>query len=162
MRWLLLVVLGSMAASDALACSSAAHRKFDFWVGSWKVSSNGKTAGHNRVERVANGCALREHWRSSSGFTGTSLTFLDARRGVWHQTWIGSDGEPLYLEGKFVGAVLQLEGSRLGAGSLPTTIERITWNPLPNGRVRQSWERREGDASWTVVFDGIYERNPVL
>jgi hypothetical protein len=156
----MLAVLASMASCDALACSSAAHREFDFWIGSWQVSANGKHAGRNRVERVANGCALRELWHGAGGFTGTSLTFYDARRGVWHQTWIGSDGEPLYLEGKFVGASLQLEGSRPGAAS-QLRRERITWTPLPNARVRQRWERRAGDASWTVVFDGIYEHDVV-
>jgi hypothetical protein len=156
MRSLALAVLGLLATANSFACTSAVHRQFDFWIGSWTVRTGDKVAGHNQIERVANGCALREDWRGRGGLTGTSLTFFDERRGVWHQTWIGSDGEALYLEGKFAAGTLTLEGSRPAADG-KSTLEQITWTPLPNGHVRQRWERRSDD-KWAVVFDGTYER----
>jgi hypothetical protein len=37
---------------------------------------------------------------------------------------------------------------------------RITWTPLPDGRVRQLWEvSSDGGSSWAVSFDGYYERS---
>ena len=40
-----------------------------------------------------------------------------------------------------------------------TTINRITWNALPSGQVRQVWEQSSDDGkSWTVAFDGLYTR----
>jgi len=38
-------------------------------------------------------------------------------------------------------------------------IDRITWEPLPGGDVRQLWEQSsDGGATWTVAFDGRYTR----
>ena len=39
---------------------SEAHRQFDFWVGQWEVrTAKGEIAGHNTIESVQAGCALR-------------------------------------------------------------------------------------------------------
>jgi hypothetical protein len=134
------------------------QRQFDFWIGEWRVRTGANIVGENTVTAVAGGCALREEWRGSDGSTGTSLTFLDAARGVWHQTWIGNDGGTLYLDGNFIGDTLQLEGQRsLRNGK--RAKERIRWTRLPDGRVRQLWDRQfEGESEWRVVFDGVYER----
>jgi hypothetical protein len=36
---------------------------------------------------------------------------------------------------------------------------RITWTPLPEGRVRQFWENsRDEGKTWSVAFDGTYVR----
>jgi hypothetical protein len=36
---------------------------------------------------------------------------------------------------------------------------RITWTPVADGQVRQLWEAsRDGGATWSVVFDGLYAR----
>ena len=44
------------------------------------------------------------------------------------------------------------------SGSAP--IQRITWTPLPNGRVRQLWETStDHGVTWTTAFDGLYGRN---
>lgn len=49
-----------------------------------------------------------------------------------------------------------------GPGLSPSgkkVIHRITWTPLPDGRVRQLWESRAEDPkdeSWMQVFDGYY------
>ena len=41
------------------ACSGAEFHQFDFWIGDWDVlTADGKVAGHNRVESIANGCGI--------------------------------------------------------------------------------------------------------
>src|SRR5512145_790904 len=92
------------------SCSGESHRQFDFWLGEWTVTQNGKPAGESRIERVLDGCALLEHWSGTSGYTGKSLNFYDRSRGVWHQTWIDHRGSPLYLEGSFANGRMTLTG----------------------------------------------------
>ena len=49
-------------------------------------------------------------------------------------------------------------------GSLPmpagkTQLQRITWTPLPDGRVSQRWETSDdAGKSWQVSFLGFYRR----
>ena len=129
-----------------MACG-AAHGQFDFWVGSWRVeTADRKVAGTNRITKIAGGCALLEEWSGASGMTGKSLNTFDAGRGVWHQTWVDSNGTLLVLEGRFEN----------GAMRLASKSDRITWTPLPGGRVRQVWEQLAEGGSWKIVFDGLY------
>ena len=48
----------------------------------------------------------------------------------------------------------------LGTTADPKQIDRTTWTPLEDGRVRQHWESTtDGGKSWSTVFDGYYSRN---
>jgi hypothetical protein len=72
-----------LLTSACSACTGAEHRQFDFWVGRWDVFlPDGSLAGENRIERVAQGCALHESWRGRSGFSGHSLNSHDAATGL--------------------------------------------------------------------------------
>ena len=52
-----------------------------------------------------------------------------------------------------------LAGTRRGRNGKPVT-DRITFTPRPDGSVRQWWQAsRDGGATWTTVFDGIYRRS---
>jgi len=38
-------------------------------------------------------------------------------------------------------------------------VNRITWERLPDGRVRQLWETsKDSGATWSVAFDGYYTK----
>lgn len=140
-------------------CAGAEHREFDFWVGEWKVTTpDGKPAGRNRIERILGGCVLYESWSGAGGSTGHSFSQWDARRGVWHQTWVDTSGAPLLIDGGLVGGAMVLTGDRPAADGSPVR-HRITWTPLPDGRVHQHWQAsRDAGATWTTVFDGTYHR----
>lgn len=157
-------VCGAETAPSAPACTAPAYAEFDFWVGSWSVTDRNtdKLAGANRIEKVLNGCALLESWTGASGHRGHSLTFYDAARQLWHQTWIDVAGEPLYLDGRLVEGVMTLEGVAPGEGGGAEMIRhRIRWSPLEGGRVRQHWQSSaDGGTTWTEVFDGIYAPEP--
>ncbi|MGZ5433653.1 MAG: hypothetical protein ACXWH7_12060 [Thermoanaerobaculia bacterium] len=129
-----------------LACNTADHRAFDFWLGEWRVEANGKLAGHNTITRSHEGCVLEERWRGASGLNGASLNIYDAATKKWHQTWVDSSGTLLLIDGGIV------DGSmRMG-----NATNRITWSRLDGGRVRQVWEQTTDGKTWTVVFDGTY------
>ena len=151
----------SPPAATAQKCSAPEHRQFDFWIGSWVVTQGGQTAGHNRIERVLDGCALFESWSGSSGTKGHSLSFYDQATAKWHQTWVDSDGGALQLDGSFVAGVMTLEGTHVDLATGKEVRERIRWSVASDGVVRQVWDRAALPAgAWEPVFDGRYERQP--
>lgn len=147
-------------SASASKCGTEDHRAFDFWIGEWEVKTpDGKLAGHNRIESILGGCALREEWTGASGSQGTSLNIFDASRGVWHQSWVDNSGNLLALEGGLDGERLVLRG-QVGKGD-GATLHEIAWTPLENGRVRQHWRSSaDGGTTWKDVFVGLYGRRP--
>jgi len=143
-------------AQQASSCSDTVHGAFDFWIGDWEVHSpDGKLAGHDTVERVAGSCGLLESWTGAGGGTGRSLNFLDPSDGAWHQLWVGSGGLVLRLSGGLEDGSMVLRGR----GNGPSRLQRITWTPLDDGRVRQLWEVSEDEGeSWKTSFEGLYSK----
>ena len=146
-------------------CSGPDHRAFDFWVGTWEVTtvSDGKPAGTNTISKVLNGCVLHENWAGTpnadgSQFVGQSFNAFDGQTGQWHQTWVDGSGGVLKLDGGLDGAVMVLEGPRKAADGTDQR-HRITWTPHDDGTVRQTWTMTTDDGrSWTTLFDGLYRR----
>jgi len=53
---------------------------------------------------------------------------------------------------------MRLTGERPATAKQPAMRHRITWTPLPDGKVRQLWESTPASKEhWTVQFDGLYE-----
>ena len=137
-------------------CNTPEYRQFDFWVGDWNVESAAApgTVSHNRITLINDGCTLREEYDTPQGYVGTSLNFYDSGRKGWHQTWIDNQGGGLVLEGGLQGRDMVLQSAE-AAGQ----IQRITWTPLPDGRVRQHWQSSaDAGKTWTTAFDGMYTR----
>ena len=148
----------AQAPASPPPCSRAEHRQFDFWLGEWEVrDAKGARLGANTITRILGGCALHESWRGAKGMKGTSVNVFDAARSVWHQTWVDDRGGLLVLEGRLEGGRMVLEGkSPQPQGG--EVRNRITWEKVSGGRVRQLWESSsDGGATWSVAFDGIYE-----
>jgi len=169
----LLLGLGLCVASTAHAqttpgakppsCSAPEYRQFDFWQGDWDVRDpSGKIVGRNRIVAIHGGCALQESWSGSSGHSGTSLNIFDGDRKRWHQTWVDSNGGLLQLDGGIVDGAMVLRGGETMSNTSPkTALQRITWTPQRDGRVRQLWESSsDGGKTWDVVFDGMYSKRP--
>lgn len=158
-----LVVAGLVTAAPALGpCADSGHRQFDFWLGDWDVVGSRRPdapPAHNRIESLYDGCLVRETYENPSGYAGTSLNGYDQRTGRWHQTWIDNTGLVLRISGG-----LDEDGWMVLASEPPPegergTMDRITWTPLPDGRVRQVWEQSEDRGeTWKTVFDGMYTR----
>ena len=140
-------------------CAAPEHRQFDFWIGNWTVAtSDGKTAGDNRIETILDGCALMETWTGASGTRGRSVNIYSQRSGQWHQTWVDTNGTLLQLDGGIEDGKMVLSGSDPGAKGAPVHHE-ITWEKLDDGRVRQHWRiSKDGKTSWNDVFIGFYTR----
>ena len=122
------------------------------------TNPEGKSAGRNKIERVLDGCALLESWQSAAGpYRGHSLNTFDARRGVWHQTWVDNGGLLLELDGGLEGARMVMRGETVSKeGALR---HEIAWEPLEDGRVRQHWRiSKDGGETWTDAFIGLYTK----
>ena len=139
-------------------CAAPEYRQFDFWIGDWEVfDPNGKRVGENRIEAILGGCVLKENWTSASANHGESFNIYDARRKIWHQTWVDNSGSLLQIEGGLRGGAMVLSQQVQGADG-QTVTHRITWTPDDDGSVRQHWQSKSGDADWQTLFDGRYRK----
>jgi len=139
-------------------CNSPEFRQFDFWLGEWNVKSQASAGpgSQSRITRINGGCTILEQYTTPLGYEGSSLNFYDAQRKLWHQTWIDNQGGALYLEGALDGGSMVLATT-----SSTENIQRITWTPLDDGRVRQHWEATtDAGKTWSTVFDGYYSKRP--
>jgi hypothetical protein len=130
------------------------QRQFDFWIGTWEVEDRaGQRLGRNRIEPLLGGAVLQETWEGAKGGQGTSLNAWLPSRKVWRQTWVDNQGQVLDLEGGLNEGRMVLEGETQGRH------QRITWTPLPDGRVLQVWEQsQDGGRTWTRAFEGYYRK----
>jgi len=56
-------------------CSGPEYRQFDFWVGDWDAFDAGKAevVARARVDRILDGCVLREDYERVNGLHGQSF-----------------------------------------------------------------------------------------
>jgi hypothetical protein len=133
----------------------AEYTKLDFWVGNWVVTSKGERVGESRIEKIAGGCAVQEHWTSASGGQGTSLNFYNPDTRKWQQHWVSDRGQISEFIGEPKDGGMKLEGySVLPDGS--RVRRRMTLLPVPIG-VRQISEYSDDNGkTWKVAFDFLY------
>ncbi len=155
----LLVIPGSAQGQQAQQspCGDEAHHQFDFWVGTWEVSNaQGNVVGTNEISSILGGCVLLEEWQSAGPYAGKSLNIYDAANDKWHQTWVDNGGLLLELDGRLVDGNMVMKGYRPGQDGTEV-LHRITWAPLEDGDVRQTWDTSGDDGqTWATQFDGLY------
>jgi hypothetical protein len=118
---------------------------------------DGKLAGRNVIEPIQGGCAIKESWTGSSGFSGTSLNSYNPIAKGWHQTWVDVTGNLLLLDGGMREGKMVLRGESIGRNG--KSVNEISWEPLAGGRLRQLWRASsDGGKTWQTIFDGTYEK----
>jgi hypothetical protein len=149
-------------------CSGPQYKEFDFWLGEWEVrSAAGQLLGRNRISKRHGGCVVQEEWESAAGGSGSSFNVYDQQTKQWHQFWVDATGTNWLSSDKQGNPVTLRGGIRDGAMVLtshPDTLAsigstRVTFRPLPDGGVRQTFESSsDGGKTWTVSFDGFYKK----
>ena len=157
---LFLLQAAAAQAAPAPPCDAPAFHAFDFWVGDWDVYPNGKDTlvAHSRIERLYNGCAIRENWMPLRGAPGGSLSGFDPRSGHWHQTWIGSAPGVVAFEGGPADGNMVLTGFWPQSGpKREDGLTRMTYSKLDGGAVRQFGEFSGDEGrTWVTTFDFVY------
>lgn len=141
-------------------CKAAELRQLDFWIGEWRVfrTTDGVEVGSSRIEKVFDGCAIKESYESPAApggpYAGTSYSAWDFKDGRWHQMYVDTRSTVAWYTGGLDGAdmVLLSPGQ---AGSL----QRMSYRPKPDGAVQQLGEvSTDGGKSWQPGYDYIYRR----
>lgn len=155
------IALALLAAQPG-PCTAPERAELDFWVGTWNVFPTGKTnqVARSLIEKLYDGCAIRENWMPFSNAGGGSLSTYDPGSGRWHQTWVDANGSLVRFEGGRQGASMVMQGLWAGLiGPGKDAIVRMTYTPAPDGSVRQlGVQSVDGGATWQPSFDFTYRR----
>ncbi len=149
--------LSAQGAASKFGCTDAVYRQFDFWIGEWDVTVQGKPAGTSSITLEEQGCVIHEHWTGARGGTGQSFNFYDQLTRDWHQVWVDNSGTWLHLTGAFAGEKMTFTGVAPGPDKVPTQ-QRLTFFKNADGTVRQFWETSRDGKSWQTSFDGLYRK----
>src|SRR5580698_5001715 len=141
-------------SSTSASCAAPVYRQFEFWIGNWDAFDVGNPikVAHARVDRILDGCVLREDYQGADGHKGQSFTIYDAARKVWHQSWVTNRGELLMIEGQNEAGVMVLTGK----DRTKRILVRGWWKPV-NGEVRETAAKSSDEGkTWTPWFDLIF------
>ena len=107
------------------ACSAPEYRQFDFWLGDWDVfeADTGARSAHVIVDRILDGCVIREQYEDPTGQHGQSLSSYVAPAKHWQQTWVTNKGALLVIQGHWDGSQMVFDGDDA------TRQVHATWKP---------------------------------
>jgi hypothetical protein len=145
------------APAPAPACATENHRAYDFWVGKWDVRPFGKPriVAHSLIEKLYDGCAIRENWMPVQGTGGGSLSNYDATG--WHQVWLDASGTRVMFDGAYKDDAMVLTGNWPGVNNGKDALIRMTYTRQPGGAVRQKGDMSaDNGVTWTPSFDFLY------
>src|SRR5262249_53964565 len=156
MKLALILLITTLSFAQSKPCSSPEYHQFDFWVGDWDAFDvgNDKTpSAHVRVDRILDGCVLREDYQDPSGMKGQSFTIYYAPRKLWHQSWVTNRGELLVIEGKLEGNQIVLSGTDDSRGN---ALVRGVWKPVRGGVRETALISSDNGKTWKPWFDIIF------
>jgi hypothetical protein len=138
-------------------CSGPEYRQFDFWLGDWDAFEAGKTAvvARTRVDRILDGCVLREDYEGANGLKGQSFSLYDASRRIWHQSWATNRGQLLTVEGRVEDGEMVLAGAERAADGAERLV-RGTWKPINGGDRETAVTSLDAGKTWQPWFDLVF------
>ncbi|QDZ08705.1 hypothetical protein FPZ24_15540 [Sphingomonas panacisoli] len=148
-------------ATPPAPCTSAERKQLDFWVGKWDVYPTGgqKLVAHSLIEKLYDGCAIRENWMPLKGTDGGSLSAYDPKTRKWHQTWVDASGATVKFDGGWDGSKMVIDGmwaDVLGPGK--DAIVRMSYWRQADGSVRQVGVTTvDAGKTWQPSFDFTYK-----
>ena len=157
----LLLVVPSIAHADPKPCQAPELDQLAFWVGEWDATWPGAKGkheehGHNRIERILDGCGFQEHFTGTDGFVGTSISSWNARFG-WRQTWI--DSQATYLDfagGKQGDTFVFARDAKKPDGT--KFKQRMVFKNITKDAFDWSWESSPDGKTWKVDWPIHYTR----
>ncbi|MGC2198366.1 MAG: nuclear transport factor 2 family protein [Terriglobales bacterium] len=150
----------SLAAEStkANACLATEYHQWDFWIGDWDVfdaDSPAKAVARVHVDRILDGCVLREDYQDTEGHQGQSFSIYDAGKKMWHQSWVTNRGQLLLLDGGLQGGNMALSATETTADGEAKQIRGV-WKPIEGGVRETAVTSMEGSKTWTPWFDLLF------
>jgi hypothetical protein len=144
-------------------CSAPEYHEFDFWIGDWDAfdaDNPSKPVARLRVDRILEGCVLREDYQGADGHKGQSLSVYDASRKVWHQTWVTNRGELLTIEGKLDNGAIVMSGVDYPREGVERHV-RGTWKAVSGGFRETAVISTDDGKTWKPWFNLIFHPHSV-
>lgn len=141
-------------------CNTPEYRQFDFWLGRWEVTVDGKQAGDNVISKEEGGCLIVERWADVAGGTGQSYNYYEPHSKSWRQVWVSDYMTIDYSGGFDDDGSMVLEGHVVYRHNGQRVPILGRWTPLEDGTVRQYVEQFDDTKGAMVpIFTGIYKRS---
>jgi hypothetical protein len=164
---LLIIAVASWAQTappaPAPACTAPEHRQFDFWLGEWDVYSTGtdQLVGRNLIEKLYDGCTIRESWTPVRGPGGSSFNTWRPDEKVWRQTWVDGGNSHADFKGGLKDGAMVIAGRWQGVNGPGTDgYVRITYSRQPDGSLRQVGVISQDEGrTFQPSFDLTYRRS---
>ena len=148
------------ASKPAPPCSDDAYKQFDFWLGTWEVTTpNGAVAGMNEITSEEGGCLILETWTSVTGGSGQSYNYYNPVSEKWRQVWVSRSFTIDYEGGLTASGSMKLEGKITFSASKREADFTGEWTPNEDGTVTQHFEQYDPNKNeWTPWFTGTYTK----
>jgi ketosteroid isomerase-like protein len=159
----LLLILSTAGPAAAGSCATPEHRQFDFWIGDWDAFDTvqpDKVVARLRVDRILDGCVLREDYQGEDGHKGQSFSLYDASIKAWRQSWVTNRGEFLLLGGHFQDNQMVLTGADFTPDGKERQVRGV-WKQVPGGIRETAVTSIDGGKTWKPWFDLIMVRSNV-
>jgi ketosteroid isomerase-like protein len=144
---------------ESRACNEPEHHQWDFWIGDWDVFDVGNPntiVARVHVDRILDGCVLRENYEDTNGHMGQSFSIYDASNKAWHQSWVTNRGQLLLLDGG-------LQDGSMALAAIEKTPEgkqkqiRGVWKLVEGGVRETAVTSTDGGKDWTPWFDLMFK-----
>jgi ketosteroid isomerase-like protein len=145
-------------SSKPSPCSAPEFHPLDFWTGDWDafdVDNPATQVARVNVERILDGCVLREDYQDTEGHKGQSFSIYDASLKTWHQSWVTNRGQTLLLDGALRGDEVVLNATEHMLDGTSKLI-RGTWKPVDGGVRETAVTPLDEGKTWKPWFDLMF------
>src|SRR5215468_9584665 len=146
------------SATKPSPCSAPEFHQLDFWAGDWDVfdvDHSTTQVARVKVDRILDGCVLREDYQDNEGHQGQSFSIYDAALKAWHQSWVTNRGQLLLLDGGVHGDEVVLSATEHLLDGKSKLI-RGTWKPVEGGVREIAVTSLDDGKSWKPWFDLMF------
>jgi len=147
--------------ANASPCSAPEFHQLDFWAGDWDVFDVDNLAtqvARVNVDRILDGCVLREDYQDTEGHKGQSFSIYDAALKTWHQSWVTNRGQILLLDGALHGDEVVLNATEHMLDGKSKLIRGV-WKPADGGVRETAVTSLDEGKTWKPWFDLMFRRH---